>query len=235
MNILITGTSRGIGNELVKYFSTLDGVNIFAISRNIKPLHDFTNQRFIGKNTSIKPILYDIANIGSDAASLLSQLPANMHMDILINNAGYLVSESFEKLSMPDIDAMFNINCIAPVLLIKALLPHMGKTSHTHVVNISSMGGFQGSVKFAGLSWYSASKAALACMTECLQTENKDQHIAFNCLALGAVQTEMLGEAFPGYKAPLSAVEMAEFIGQFALKAGLVMRGKIIPVSLSTP
>ena len=104
-----------------------------------------------------------------------------------------------------------------------------------HVINISSIGGVQGSVKFAGLSAYSSTKAALACLTECLAEEFKDLNISFNCLALGAVQTEMLEEAFPGYKAPLTAWEMAEFISKFSVNANKVMNGKIIPVSLSTP
>jgi hypothetical protein len=56
-----------------------------------------------------------------------------------------------------------------------------------------------------------------------------------NCLCLGAAQTEMLEAAFPGYQAPVSAAEMAEFIGDFALNGSRWMNGKILPVSLSTP
>jgi short-subunit dehydrogenase len=114
-------------------------------------------------------------------------------------------------------------------------MPLMGVNGTTHVVNISSMGGFQGSLKFSGLAYYSASKAALACLTECLSEEFKDTQIAFNCLTLGSVQTEMLEEAFPGYKAQLQPEEMAEFIGHFALTAHKHMRGKVVPVSLANP
>jgi 3-oxoacyl-[acyl-carrier protein] reductase len=56
-----------------------------------------------------------------------------------------------------------------------------------------------------------------------------------NCLCLGAAQTEMLQEAFPGYEAPVSSSEMAEFIVDFAMNAQRWIKGKIIPVSLSTP
>ncbi len=97
------------------------------------------------------------------------------------------------------------------------------------------MGGIQGSVKFPGLSIYSSSKAALATLTECLAEEYKDQKMAFNYLALGAVQTEMLEEAFPEYRAPLSANEMAEFIVHFSLQGYNYFNGKILPVSISTP
>jgi NAD(P)-dependent dehydrogenase (short-subunit alcohol dehydrogenase family) len=105
----------------------------------------------------------------------------------------------------------------------------------SHIVNIASMGGFQGSSKYPGLSCYSASKAALACLTECLAGEFTESGIKVNCLALGSVQTEMLEEAFPGYKAPVDAQEMAEFIADFALKGHKFFNGKILPVAVNNP
>jgi len=107
--------------------------------------------------------------------------------------------------------------------------------SGSHIVNISSMGGFQGSAKYAGLSYYSASKAALACLTECLANEFKEYGISMNCLALGSVQTEMFEEAFPGYKAPVDVKQMAEFISGFALTGHKFFNGKILPVAVGNP
>jgi NAD(P)-dependent dehydrogenase (short-subunit alcohol dehydrogenase family) len=72
------------------------------------------------------------------------------------------------------------------------------------------MGGIQGSLKFPGLAAYSSSKGAVITLSE-LAEEYKEQGIAFNVLALGSVQTEML-EAFPGYQAPISAEGMAQYI-----------------------
>jgi NAD(P)-dependent dehydrogenase (short-subunit alcohol dehydrogenase family) len=103
----------------------------------------------------------------------------------------------------------------------------------SHILNISSMGGFQGSVKFPGLSYYSASKAALACLSECLALEFDELGIKVNCLALGSVQTEMLEEAFPGYKAPIDAKKIGEFIADFAINGNKFINGKIIPVALT--
>jgi len=82
---------------------------------------------------------------------------------------------------------------------------------------------------------YAASKGALAILTECMAEELKGRNIKANCLALGAVQTEMLAEAFPGYEAPVKPNEMASFIKNFALNGHHVYNGKILPVSLSTP
>ena len=128
---------------------------------------------------------------------------------------------------------MMETNYFAPVTIIHTLLPLMGKGSH--IVNISSMGGFQGSVKFPGLSGYSASKAALACITECLANEFSELGISVNCLALGSAQTEMQEEAFPGYKSPVTAREMGEFVGNFAVTGNIVFNGKILPVAVTTP
>jgi len=103
------------------------------------------------------------------------------------------------------------------------------------VVTISSMGGIQGSMKFAGLAAYSSSKGAVITLSELLAEEYKEQGIAFNVLALGAVNTEMLQEAFPGYEAPISAAEMADYIANFALIGNKYHNGKVIQVSSSTP
>ena len=106
---------------------------------------------------------------------------------------------------------------------------------NAHIVNIGSMGGFQGSAKFKGLSLYSSSKGALAILSECLAEELKERKIFVNCLALGSAQTEMLSEAFPGYHAPLTAREMAGFVVDFATRGHRWFNGKVLPVAVSTP
>jgi NAD(P)-dependent dehydrogenase (short-subunit alcohol dehydrogenase family) len=97
------------------------------------------------------------------------------------------------------------------------------------------MGGIQGSIKFAGLSAYSSSKGAVITLSELLAEEYKESGISFNVLALGAVNTVMLQEAFPGYEAPLSAKEMADYIFNFSLTGNKYYNGKVLQVSASTP
>jgi NAD(P)-dependent dehydrogenase (short-subunit alcohol dehydrogenase family) len=154
-------------------------------------------------------------------------------VDILVNNAGLMIQKPFELMEESDFDLMFQANVKTAFNLTRHLLPYFPKNAH--IVNIGSMGGFQGSAKFPGLSLYSASKGALAVLTECLAEELKGRHIKVNCLALGSAQTEMLDQAFPGYKAPLSAGEMAAFITEFALHGHQWFNGKILPVAISTP
>jgi NAD(P)-dependent dehydrogenase (short-subunit alcohol dehydrogenase family) len=151
----------------------------------------------------------------------------------LINNAGTLISKPFEKLSVEDFEQVFSVNVFSCAMLIQKLLPILG--SGSHVVSISSMGGVQGSVKFPGLAAYSSSKGALQVLTEVLAEEYKARDISFNCLALGAVQTEMLEEAFPGFKAPVQADQMARYIFDFAVQGAALFNGKTLPVAVTTP
>ena len=155
--------------------------------------------------------------------------------DVLINNAGFLVNKVFDELDYSDYKKSFDVNFYAPLKLSQIALPYLKKAKFANHINIGSIGGVQGSVKFPGLSVYSSSKGALAILTECLAEEYKDSPIHFNCLALGAVQTEMLAQAFPGYTAPFSPEQMADYIVNFIEKSSYLMNGKIISVSSSTP
>ena len=156
-------------------------------------------------------------------------------MDILINNAALLINRPFSEMTINDFQEIYTLNVFSIVALIQLLLPYMGKKNLSHIVNISSMGGVQGSSKFLGLSAYSSSKSALNCLSECLAIEFSSLNIRINSLALGTVQTAMLTKAFPNYKALLTAEEMAQFIAQFSLTGQHYFNGKIIPVSVSTP
>ena len=162
-------------------------------------------------------------------------VPANSwkKVDIIIHNAGSLISKPFAELSQSDFENVYKVNVFGVANLTRIALPYLQKGSH--VVTISSMGGIQGSMKFPGLAAYSSSKGAVITLSELLAEEYKEQGIAFNVLALGAVNTEMLQEAFPGYEAPISATEMADYIFNFALTGHKYHNGKSIQVSSSTP
>jgi len=223
-NIIITGTSRGIGYELALQFANA-GHHVLAISRKIP-------QGFIG-NQNITSLSIDLA-IEDDliqVQNFLSQTWKNV--DIIIHNAGRLINKPFAQTTQKDFENVYKVNVFGVANLTRVCIPYLQKGSH--VVSISSMGGIQGSMKFAGLSAYSSSKGAIITLSELLAEEYKEQGIAFNVLALGAVNTEMLNEAFPGYEAPISAQEMAEYIFNFALTGNKFHNGKIIQVSSSTP
>ncbi len=232
-HIIVTGASSGIGFELVKRFAQLNNCNVYAIARNKKALGALIDFEDLGDESSVTVLPYDLT---SEIPTIISSIKKlTKQIDILVNNAGSIVNKPFEKIKKAELEQVYAVNVFAPFQLCQALLPLMGKKTKAHIVNISSMGGFQGSAKFAGLSAYSSSKAAIAGLTECLAEEFKDKNISVNCLAIGAVQTPMLNRAFPGYEAPLKPSQMADFMASFALEGNKYMNGKILPVSLSTP
>jgi short-subunit dehydrogenase len=229
MNIVVNGGTRGIGKEIINFLAQDISNQIFVTGRNEKALNSLSVRYKNVKSFSLDMSLFDIQYEKFRAA-------VSNHferVDILINIAGFLISKDFLQTTNDEARLIMETNFFGPASLIRILKPIM--SSGSHIVNISSMGGFQGSAKYKGLSYYSASKAALACLTECLATEFTEFDISVNCLALGAVQTEMLDEAFPGYKAPVDAKQMAEFISGFALTGHKFFNGKILPVALGNP
>lgn len=225
--IVIVGASRGIGRELVKILSQDKNNLIFALARNTKSLEDF-NQL---ENVQIHSFDLNTDSVRVSGEKIFQNISS---IDILINNAGKLVNKPFLELSKEDLEESYQVNVIGVMETVQAAIPKMIENGG-HIVNISSMGGFQGTVKFAGLAAYSTSKAAVASFTELLAEEYKDTKIKVNCLCLGSAQTEMLEEAFPGFQAPVSAHQMASYIADFSLNAHQWMHGRIIPVSLTTP
>lgn len=230
MNIVITGVSKGIGYETAKLLSSRADSTIVAISRDAVGLNKLVSESGPG---TVVAIPFDLS-VSSDSFSELQNkiLKHIDRVDVLINNAGYLVNKSFEDIEGLDMERVFNINLFAIVKLSQVLLPYMGGSIRSHIINIGSMGGYQGSAKFAGLSVYSASKGAVATLSECMAEEFGKKNIGVNCLALGAVQTEMLSKAFPGFEAPVKASDMAKYVAEFAVKGMHEFNGQVIPVEL---
>ena len=234
-NIIITGASSGIGFEAVLDLTANKDNNVIALARSadkLRKLHEISSS-LNPEGGKLFPAQFDI--IFDDYENgLLPFVKAKFDfVDILINNAGALVNKPFLDTTMDDFAKVFQTNLLGPVNMIKHLAPMMNKGGH--IVNIGSMGGYQGSMKFPGLAAYSASKAALAVLTECLAEEFKDREIKVNCLALGSSQTEMFEEAFPTMQAGTQAFEMGRYIAEFAQNGHKFYNGKVLPVANNTP
>jgi len=220
--IVVTGTSSGIGNEICIQAAKLN-YKVISISRNIEPLKgingidsyivDITDKK------SIKNFIDDLRN-------------RDLKIDILINNAGQLSNELFGETSYESFKQTFDVNVFGLAEITRSLIPFINKSGH--VINISSIGGVNGSKKFPGLSVYSSSKAAVIALTEVL-AEEYSEGPSFNVLALGAVQTKMLNEAFPDYEAQTKPGEIAKYIIDFAINGNNLFNGKLISVSNSNP
>ena len=234
MNIIITGASSGIGFEAALELILTGEHKVAALARSPGKLERLLEiAHGLNPAANIFALAFDIVH--DDYKDLQNFIKANFdsRVDILINNAGLLVNKPFIELQELDFVEMLQSNFIGHVRMIQGVVDLMSKGSH--IVNIGSMGGFQGSAKFPGLSAYSASKAALHTLTECLAIEFDEKEIKVNCLALGSAQTEMLEKAFPGYQSPVMAFEMGKFVADFALTGHRFFNGKVLPVALNNP
>ena len=220
--IVVTGTSSGIGHQICIQAAKMN-FHVISVSRNIEPLKD------IG---GIESFAIDITNKDSVDEFITNLKSKKIKIDILINNAGYLVSELFGDTTYDSFKKTFDVNVFGLAEITRSLIPIIN--SDGHVINISSIGGVNGSKKFPGLSAYSSSKAAVIALTEVLAEEHQDGP-SFNVLALGAVQTKMLKEAFPDYNADTKPEEMAKYILDFAINGNKLFNGKLISVSNSNP
>jgi len=225
---LVTGASRGIGFEVVKYLADNDNL-ITAVARSQDKLSSLRGLY----PEQIHTLSLDITS-EQDREKLVQHFTdKGLTLDGIVHNAGLLINKSFKELTNDDWQKQLDVNLLAPVFLTRDLLGFLNQGSH--ILNISSMGGFQGSSKFPGLTGYSVAKGALSIFTECLPGELNDKGIKSNCLCLGAVQTEMLEAAFPGMEAPVKAAEMGRYISNFLETGHSFYNGKVLPVALADP
>ncbi|WP_413511384.1 SDR family NAD(P)-dependent oxidoreductase [Myroides odoratus] len=223
-HIIVTGTSRGIGLETAKILAE-KGHKILAISRKkSSELAALENVTCLEIDITIEADLQKVKDFVENQWG---------HLDILINNAGALVNKPFEEITQDEFEWVYKVNVFGLARLVQLCIPYF--VVNSHVVTISSMGGVQGTMKFAGLAAYSSSKGAVIILSELLAEEYKEKGIAFNVIALGAIQTEMLEEAFPGYQAPLMPEEISEYISDFALSGNKYFNGKVVQASSTTP
>jgi 3-oxoacyl-[acyl-carrier protein] reductase len=225
IEVLITGASGGIGKALCQAFLA-QGHKVFAISRKENEGQCHPNLVWLN---------YDLSDFDTIALEVMSRSEGRA-LRILIHNAGHLVRKPFEQIDANDLVLLMNVNLIYPWMLTKSLLPWLKMGVQSHTVYVSSMSGFQGSVKYDGLAAYGASKSAGNAWIEAMSAEfNADQGLYFNALALGAVDTPMLQKAISGVASAVHANTMATYIVGFALEGFKVINGAIIPVRIGNP
>ena len=243
MNVIITGASSGIGRSTALELLKFPGLRVVAISRNsvkLSSLQEEANR--MGKGEFLRTYAGDITSDAFISSVAEEVEKSGIGVQVLINNAGKLIHKAISELSREEWREVYDTNVFSTAAMIKHFLPLLkqnlpmeNSVFQSHILNIGSVGGVQGSVKFAGLSAYSSSKGAMSILTECLAEELKSERIAVNCLALGSVQTEMFTAAFPGMEASMKSAKMGQYIAEFAMHGHRFYNGKVLPVTFSTP
>lgn len=230
--VVVTGASTGVGRATAKVLVQQHACTVIAVARNERQLDELARECKDAAG-SIQPLAIDLAEQG--AVAKVKQVVAGRRLHGVMNNAGRFIKRAFGEWTAEDAQHLFLLNATVPLLLAQALAAELQGDPPGHVLNIGSMGGFQGSVKFPGLAAYSASKAALTNLTECIAEELKNHQVRCNCVCLGAVDTAMLREAFPDYKAPVGPIEVGEYLAHFVLEGHKLFNGKVLPLAISTP
>lgn len=225
--VLVTGAAKGVGAATVQALMDFPDVRVIAVSRSAGP----SGSGAYGER--VEHLRLDL--LDADACARIDAHVGERRLHALVHNAGVMHAARMGEHRRSALERVFATNVMVPLELSQALVHRLAGDPPGHIVHIGSMGGFQDSVKFPGLVAYSSSKAALACMAQCLAEEFKDRGIRSNCLALGSVDTDMLREAFPGYRAATSAKDMGAYVAEFALNGHKLFNGKVLPVAMSTP
>ena len=228
---IITGGSKGIGKSVCLSLSNA-GASVLILDVDKINGQNLVDE-ILSNGNEASFYKMNVANENEWLTFIKFLKEKNISVDILINNAGTLLNKPFSATTFEDFKQVYNTNVFGVAELTRRMIPFMPKNGH--VVTISSMGGVQGSVKFPGLAAYSSSKGAVITLTELLAEEYKESGPSFNVLALGAVQTEMLEEAFPGYEAPNTPAQMGAYIFEFAKNGQQLYNGKLLQISSSTP
>jgi NAD(P)-dependent dehydrogenase (short-subunit alcohol dehydrogenase family) len=225
--VVVTGAGRGVGRATVEALINVHQAAVIAVSRDAAALGSFT------AGLQVEPVVADITT--PEGIARVVRVVGARAVHALVNNAGTLLKRTFGDWTASDLAMLSHVNAHTPLLLTQALRASLALAAPSHVVNIGSMGGFTGTSKFPGMIGYSSSKAALANIAECLAEELQTDGIRANCLCLGAVDTEMLREAFPGYAAPVTSTDMGAYVARFSLEGHKFLNGKVLPLGLSTP
>lgn len=198
-NILITGSSQGIGLAISKLLA--ENHNVFITGRYIEKLSKLCEE------ANFKGFIVSDLSKPQGIENLFKQL--NFDIDILINNAGEYIYSPVENLKDKDIINSFMLNAISPLKLIKKIIPHMKEQKWGRIINIGSISGVMGE---ANAALYSMTKASLIGMTKALALELAQDNITVNIINPGWVDTELINNEH--LKEDFSRDEIIETIPQ---------------------
>jgi len=181
-NILITGASGGIGNELVKKFVSLDA-NVLGSGTKSEKLDQIKK-----KYQNIKVKKFDISE-HSRIEEFIEDVSLELGgLDILINNAGTNIDNLSLRMKEEEWKKVIDVNLTSTFLLSKYAIKKMLKNKFGRVVNITSVVGHTGNL---GQSNYAASKAGIIGMSKSLAIEYAKKNITINCVSPGFIISDM--------------------------------------------
>ena len=177
---LITGGARGIGRATVELFAR-EGARVHACDKSFDTPFEATD---------VVQHHLDVTDVGNWESVVSEILRMENRIDILFNNAGTVLSyEGIAEISIENWNTVIAVNQTGPFLGMRTVIPHMKKTGGGSIINTSSIWGIAGA---AGVSAYTASKAAVRHMSKNAALTYVGDNIRVNSLHPGIIQTPMI-------------------------------------------
>lgn len=189
MNVIITGSNRGIGKSMVEAFSAT-GANIWACARKTNPeFESWLKETAEKHNVWIKPIYFELTDAEAINTGIQSIIDERQPIDVLVNNAGISIVGLLSMSKVDEIEKLFNVNYFAMLRIIQKVSKRMSRQRKGCIINMGSIAGIEPQ---PGKIAYGSSKAAVMMMTKCLAKELGPMGIRVNAIAPGPIETEMI-------------------------------------------
>lgn len=185
--IILTGATGGVGREITRLLHQ-HGASIVITSRRAQALKDLAQN--INGRGQVFPIAYDFNNLsGVDDFIKKALVCLQGKVDVLINNAGIGYHSKIENIVLSELEEVFRVNSLGPILLTSKLLPYLRNSKNAHVVNISSFLG-EKAMKYTAV--YTATKHALNGFSKTLRLEEASMGIKVTLIEPGAIETDFI-------------------------------------------
>ncbi|MGI5221214.1 SDR family NAD(P)-dependent oxidoreductase [Nocardia sp. CA-290969] len=209
-NVLITGSTGGIGKETARQLAAL-GARVFLVGRNVERAETAVAElRTITGNAEIEAVTADLSRL-RDVRRLADQVTSRVdRLDVLINNAG--ATRTHRELTEDGIETTFAVNVVAPFSLTHRLLPALKAADSARVVNITGgvprgridLGNLQGEKSYVGLSFYNQTKLAQMAMSYTFAERLAGTGVSLNVAYPGHAYTSMNKDLTTGAYPPLA-------------------------------
>ena len=196
---MITGASRGLGNEFAKV-ALERGCRVAATARRPEAVHDS-----LGRRDGLLAVALDVTDAGQIDAAVRSVLETFGRIDVLVNNAGYGIFGALEETTDAEARAIFDTNVFGMMNVTRAVLPSMRGRGRGRIVNIGSMASFACD---PGGALYDATKFAVAAVSEALALEMKGFGVESMVVEPGMFRTNFFdSSAIRALEKPLAAYD----------------------------
>jgi len=183
---LVTGASKGIGRDVVEV-ALAHGGRVIAGSRHPEELQEWAAGRDL--QDRVESVVLDVTDESSVAAAVNAGVERFGRIDVLVNNAGYLLHGGIEELSDAEVQRSFGVNVFGLLNVTRAVLGVMREQGSGHVINMASISA---NVTSPATGLYSATKAAVLLLTEALADEGQDIGVKATAICPGGVRTDFL-------------------------------------------